>query len=82
LVRTLSPVLSAPLLNGALLQGQVLVTGDNTINHTLGRALTGWIIVRKRGTATIYDKQDTNSLPALTLVLNASAGETVDLCVF
>jgi hypothetical protein len=82
LVRSLTPLLSLSLLNGVILSGIVLASGDNTVSHTLGRTLTGWFLVRKRGTAVIYDKQDTNSLPELTLVLNASAGETVDIYVF
>lgn len=78
----LNPVLNNPISSGLILKNVVLASGDNTINHTLGRKLQGWIITRCRASATVYDKQDSNTFPQLTLVLNASAGVTVDLYVF
>lgn len=78
----IDPVLNFPVNNGIVLQNIVLVSGDNTINHMLGRDLQGWFITRLRASATIYDKQDANSFPQLTLVLHASAGVTVDMVVF
>lgn len=73
--------------NAANTDGIPLVAGDNTINHGLGRALIGWIVVRSSAAATIYDKQSTNivngqSQAGLTLILNASAPTTVYLYVF
>lgn len=78
----LNPILTNPIANGLLLKNVVLASGDNTISHTLGRKLQGWIVTRLRASATIYDKQDTNRFPELTLVLNASGAVTVDLYVF
>jgi hypothetical protein len=80
--KEINPLLNNPVSNGVLLKSVVLASGDNTINHTLGRNLQGWVLVRVRAAATIYDKQDTNKMPELTLVLNASAAVTVDLYVF
>jgi hypothetical protein len=78
----LKAVAQSPILGGALLKGVVLAVGDNTIRHGLGSALSGWTVVRQRAAATIYDKQDSNTIPASTLVLNSSAAVTVDLYVF
>lgn len=78
----IDPVLQLPLNSGVLLKSVVLASGPNTINHTLGRKLQGWILTRVRSSATVYDTQDTNSQPTLTLQLTASAGVTVDLFVF
>lgn len=78
----IDPVLNFPVNNGIILQDVVLTTGDNTINHKLGRDLQGWFITRLRAAATIFDKQDANSFPQLTLVLNTSANVTVDMVVF
>lgn len=82
LVRILTPVTSMSLMGGNLLTNQGLGTGDNTINHGLGRTLVGWIIVRQRAAASIYDTQDTNPSPTKTLTLNSSAGVTVDIYCF
>lgn len=65
-----------------VLESVSLLTGDNVINHRLGRKLSGWRLIRIRAAATVYDKQDTNQMPALTLVLNTSAPVIVDIEVF
>lgn len=78
----LDPVLKAPLANGLLLKSITLASGDNTVNHKLGRKLQGWIVTRCRAAASFYDKQDSNPTPALTLTLNSSAAVVVDLYVF
>ena len=80
--RTVNALGQAPDANWALLTKQKLVTGSNTIPHTLGRNLSGWLVIRQRGAATLYDTQDTNQTPALTLLLTASAPVVVDLKVF
>lgn len=78
----LNPLLDNPINNNNLLTNVPLSTGDNTINHLLNRKLVGWIIVGINAAATIYDKQATNQMANLTLVLNASAPCTVNLLVF
>jgi len=78
----INPFLSAPELNTTFLQNIALVSGANSVNHKLGRKLQGWYVVRLRGAATIYDTQDKNNNPELTLSLVSSASVTVDLVVF
>src|SRR4051812_1645240 len=76
-----SPLLKNPVTHGVL-QTVTLASGSNTINHNLGRALQGWIIVRQRGSAQVYDSQDSNTNQDLTLILVSSAGVTVDIYCF
>jgi hypothetical protein len=78
----LDALLGNPSLNSLILQNVSLSSGANTINHTLGRTLTGWRIIRLRASATMYDQQDSNPHPDLTLVLVSSASAVVDLEVF
>lgn len=78
----LNPLLANVLSNGSLLKRVVLTSGANVVNHKLGRKLQGWFITRKNASADIYDTQDTNATPALTLTLNCSAAVTVDIYVF
>lgn len=80
--KLLNPIISRLQNKSNILQSVSLITGDNIINHGLGYVLTGWRLVRVRAGATIYDKQDTNTTPAVTLVLNASSAVTVDIEVF
>lgn len=78
----INPVLNNPANQSNILKNVVLASGDNVVNHLLGRNLQGWSIVRKNAAADIYDKQSTNQTPGLTLVLNASAAVTVSIEVF
>ena len=83
IAKVVEPVASNPVVNGIILPSVALVSGDNEVNHKLGRTLQGWIIVRRHGNyRDIYDKQDTNPFPARTLVLNSSGTTTVDIYVF
>jgi len=80
--KALAPLTSNDLLNRRLLTNISLASGDNKVAHGLGRPLKGWSVVRQRASATIYDKQDANTTPDLTLTLNASGAVVVDLEVF
>lgn len=71
-----------PLASGTFLTNVALASGDNTVQTGLDYPITGWLVVRQRASATIYDKQDTNANASTTLVLNASGAVTVDLYIF
>jgi hypothetical protein len=79
---TLNPLLANPLVGGRLINGIRLAVGDNIINHGLGAKLQGYIVVGSSAAATFYDKQATNQMPSLTLVLVSSAVTTINLYVF
>lgn len=78
----LNPMLKNPSLQTSVLKSVSLVTGTNTIDTKLGRPLQGWYISRQRANASIYDAQDSNQTPELTLVLISSAPVVIDLVVF
>lgn len=79
----LNPIISLPILNQVTLTDVILKVGDNEINHRLGRKLRGWIVIRMKDNFTqLYDKQSSNQMQDLTLVLNSSATGLVDLLVF
>lgn len=79
----INPILQLPLSHSLLLQNISLVSGNNTINHKLGRNLTGWLVSRMQdGFIQLYDLQNTNQMKDLTLILNSSDVGIVDLIVF
>lgn len=78
----LDPVIANALINGLALKQVSLSSGPNIINHKLGRNLQGWFITRLRANASLFDTQDANLTPAVTLQLTASAPVVVDLWVF
>lgn len=82
LQKTLLPIVGNPLMDGVLLERVMLASGSNQVPHRLGRRLIGWFVTRLRSSVTIYDTQDTNTLPNQFLTLVASGTATVDLFVF
>lgn len=78
----LNPVVASPIVLGHQLKNVELASGSNVVNHGLGKTLTGWFIVRQRSAATMYDTQDSNQMPQLTLNLTASAPVSIDLWVY
>lgn len=79
----INPVITNPALNVSILPSIALKTGKNVVNHLLGRSLQGWYVTRLRGSApAIYDLQDANQTPQLTLVLESSGNIVIDLAVF
>jgi len=79
----INPLLSNPAANPTILKNVQLVNGNNVVNHLLGQPLQGWKIRRMRSNfAEIYDTQDSNQTPSLTLNLHSSANVVVDIEVY
>jgi hypothetical protein len=73
---------SNPSLNSQLIENVSLINGTTVVNHKLGRKLTGWRVAGINGAATIYDKQASNQMPQLTLILVSNAAVLTNLEVF
>ena len=79
----LTPFIRSPIIDGVLITNVNLQTGQaNPVEHKLDRKIQGWIAVRQRGQAQIWDAQDTNDLPTRTLDLRTDANVSVDLWIF
>lgn len=80
---SLSPLTSNIQNDSFIVKSVSLVPGQITrVNHQLDRKLAGWKVVRQNNQADIWDSQDDNLSPNLTLWLNTSANVIVDLEVF
>ncbi len=77
-------IIGKQILDGILLTKVSLTTGvTNPVDHKLGRQPLGWLVLRKRATADIWDTQDTNTNNKNgTLFLRCSADVVVDLWIF
>lgn len=82
LVTSLMPVTANAFTQGVILPKVSLKVGATTIPTTLNRTLQGYVVVRQRAQANIWDSQDSNSSPSQTLILNSTAAVVVDLMVF
>lgn len=76
--RTVSPILDSEIVDGLQLDDIELSTGSNVIDHKLGRALRGYIVVRKSANVTIFDTQVTKTV----LKLTSSGAATISLWVY
>lgn len=78
----INPLLSNPSLQSNILKKVTLNAGTTVINHLLGRTLQGYRIIRQRAESSIWDSQDLNQSPQLTLVLNSTNVVVCDIEVF
>ncbi len=78
----INPVINNPPNKSIILENVILISGTTVVNHKLGRKLQGWTIIRQRSGASIYDDQDHNQMPDLTLVLVSDASVVVNIEVF
>jgi hypothetical protein len=76
---TLNNVLANPLTNPVIIEEIKLVTGENTINHTIGRQLQGWFLTDLNAPVSVYRSQPLNPL---TLTLTSSGPATCNIVVF
>jgi Tfp pilus assembly protein FimT len=77
--QAVTPAIKSQLLDGRLITAQNLVSGDNKVQHKLGRVPQGYIIVKRTSGATVYDTSETDSN---FLILNSSGTLTVSIWVF
>lgn len=80
LLVTLVPMSRVAVLDGVLLKGLSLTTSFQNVNHGLGRAPAGWIVVGKNANADVWENPLIRT--GLVLVLRSSAAVNVDLWVF
>lgn len=77
---SLNPLLANPLVNGNLIENIHVGSGNNVINHSLGRKMQGYVVIRNSANVTFYDAD--SSQPTLTFILVASGAATISLYVF
>lgn len=78
-----NPIISKEIVDGVLLKRVQLSALEVVyVKHGLGRPPQGWIVVRKRADARIWDVQDANDKPKSTLALTCSHDILVDLWIF
>lgn len=78
----MNQLIANAILNNGILPSVALASGSTIVNHKLGRTLQGWIIVRQRALASIYDNQDSNTDQTNTLILVSDNAVVVDILVF
>lgn len=83
----ISPILNQlseiQLLGGVFITDASVTSGvGNRLEHGLGRAVVGYIVVRNNASVTIYDDQDNETEPTVYLKIGSSGTATITLWVF
>lgn len=80
---SIDSIIACPIIDGLLIENVSLTAASTTeVYHKLGRKPKGWLIVRQRGQANIWDLQDANKNKSVTLSLACSADVVVDIWIF
>jgi len=84
LLMIFNSIIKNPLLNTpTIVKGIMLSSGvDTIVNHGLGRAVTGWVVIDKNGVADIYQSTTTNTIPTASIILKANATVTASILFF
>lgn len=80
--QAIAEVIRSPLLNGRLIEKVALTTDVTKVQHKLGRAIRGYIVVRNSTGAVLTDNLSTETSPELYLPLLADKATEVYLWVF
>jgi len=63
-----------PVINGNTVTATApAATTDFAVNHKLGRAIAGWIVVRKNANANVWESATANPRPTDQVIFQASA---------
>lgn len=80
--QAVAPFIKSPILNGRLETSINLTSGDNKIEHKLGRKIIGYIIVSQSASIDIYDNIPTSTDGEKYLTLNSSANAVISAWFF
>ena len=69
-------IANSSIIDGVVIKGIDLGTGDTIVNHKLGRNPIGWIIVRKNEAGEIYESTTVNNNRDKFLLLRGSTATT------
>ena len=80
--QSVDPLIANPLTQGNLLKSQVLKVGNNIINHGLGVAITGYMIIGANAAYSVYDNIIGNANLTTSFTLISSTAVTCNIYCF
>ena len=76
-------IANSAIINGVVVKGADLGTGDTIVSHKLGREPIGWIVIRKNEAGEVYESTTANPNRDKFLILKGSAATTnTDFWIF
>lgn len=84
LVNTFQSLVNNPLLANLVIKKAIVLTSgvDNIVEHGVGKAPNGWIIVDQNTDAIVYKSSTVNTMPNTSIILNTNKTVTVNILFF
>jgi hypothetical protein len=80
--KTFAPLLELPFADGVLRADLSIGTSDTEIEHKLGRAYEGWLMVGLKSNSIVYESATSNTNKNSVIILKASTSATVSIFFF
>ena len=80
--KTFAPLLELPFADGVLRSDLSIGTSDTEIEHKLGRAYEGWLVVGLTTNSVVYESATSNTNKRSVIILQASSAATATIFFF
>jgi hypothetical protein len=80
--KTFAPLLELPFADGVLRSDLSIGTADTEIEHKLGRAYEGWLVVGLKTNSVVYESATSNTNKNSVIILQASSAATATIFFF
>jgi hypothetical protein len=80
--KTFAPLLELPFADGVLRSDLSIGTADTEIEHKLGRAYEGWLVVGLKTNSVVYESATSNTNKSSVIILQASSAATATIFFF
>lgn len=80
--QAVSQVIKNPLIDGRLINSIQVSTTGTRIEHKLGRAPAGYLVIYKNSAAIVHDNLDTETKPEFFITLTASVDTLLGIWIF
>ena len=80
--KTFAPLLELPFADGVLRSDLSIGTADTEIEHKLGRAYEGWLMVGLKTNSVVYESATANTNKSSVIILKASTSATANIFFF
>ena len=80
--KTFAPLLELPFADGVLRADLSIGTADTEIEHKLGRAYEGWLVVGLKTNSVVYESATSNTNKSSVIILQESSAATATIFFF
>lgn len=80
--KVIGQLANSGITDSVVVEDVSITTNDSVLNHGLGRAARGWIVIGKNAASDIFESGSENPSPNTILILKATANVTASFLIF